>query len=82
MVTQPSSHGIEVKILDGGADALIATKIPIVARPFLPKPKRRLPTSLLNRAYDIVAAIRHRLFRRPREACPILPPDLRDRFGS
>ncbi len=43
---------------------------------------RLVPTALLDRAYDVVAATRHRLFRRPGQACPILPPDLRDRFGN
>jgi len=43
---------------------------------------RLVPTALLDRGYDLVAAIRHRLFRRPQAACPILPDELRDRFGS
>lgn len=43
---------------------------------------RLVPTAFLDRAYDLVAAIRHRLFRRPQEACPILSRELRDRFGS
>ena len=41
---------------------------------------RIVPVALLDRAYDAVAAIRHRLFRRPTEACPVLPGDLRERF--
>ena len=43
---------------------------------------RLVPTALLDRGYDLVAAIRYRLFRRPQEACPILPGELRERFGS
>ena len=39
-----------------------------------------LPSALLDRAYDAVARIRKRLFASPKDACPILPPDLRRRF--
>ena len=39
-----------------------------------------IPRVVTDAVYDGVARIRHRLFRRPREACPILPADLRDRF--
>lgn len=46
--------------------------ISIVMRP-VPRPVRDF-------AYDLVARWRYRLFRRPSEACPILPPDLRSRF--
>ena len=30
--------------------------------------------------YDQIARIRHRLFRRPQDSCPIVPTHLRDRF--
>jgi predicted DCC family thiol-disulfide oxidoreductase YuxK len=39
-----------------------------------------VPARLADAAYDLVARLRHRLFHRPPEACPILPSDLRDRF--
>jgi predicted DCC family thiol-disulfide oxidoreductase YuxK len=39
-----------------------------------------LPGDLLDRAYDGVARIRKRLFASPKDACPILPADLRRRF--
>ena len=39
-----------------------------------------LPTSLLDAAYDAVARVRHRLFAKPKEACPLVPPHLRARF--
>jgi predicted DCC family thiol-disulfide oxidoreductase YuxK len=39
-----------------------------------------LPSALLDRAYDGVARVRKRLFATPKDACPILPPDLRKRF--
>ena len=39
-----------------------------------------LPGALADRLYDAVARMRRRLFRRPREACPSLPPRLRARF--
>ena len=41
-----------------------------------------VPRSLLDRPYDFVAGIRYRLFARPKEACPMLPPDLRKRFSA
>jgi predicted DCC family thiol-disulfide oxidoreductase YuxK len=39
-----------------------------------------LPGALLDRLYDFVARVRSRLFAAPKEACPILPADLRTRF--
>jgi predicted DCC family thiol-disulfide oxidoreductase YuxK len=39
-----------------------------------------VPRPLLDRLYDAVAALRHRLFRRPTESCPLLPASLRARF--
>lgn len=41
-----------------------------------------LPAGLRDAAYDFVARVRHRLFRRPAEACPLVPPALRERFES
>jgi len=41
-----------------------------------------VPTRLQDAAYDLVARIRHRLFARPKQACPILPAHLRDRFAA
>jgi predicted DCC family thiol-disulfide oxidoreductase YuxK len=38
------------------------------------------PTGLADWGYDRVAAIRHRLFKRPTEVCPLVPDDLRSRF--
>jgi predicted DCC family thiol-disulfide oxidoreductase YuxK len=39
-----------------------------------------LPARLRDRLYDGVARIRHRLFARPGELCPLMPPSLRARF--
>jgi predicted DCC family thiol-disulfide oxidoreductase YuxK len=39
-----------------------------------------LPGALADRLYDAVARVRRRVFRRPREACPSVPPILRARF--
>ena len=41
-----------------------------------------VPRVLRDPAYDFVARIRYRLFARPKEACPMLPPDLRARFSA
>ena len=41
-----------------------------------------VPRSLRNVVYDFIARIRYRLFTRPKEACPMLPPDLRKRFSA
>ena len=41
-----------------------------------------VPLALRDRAYDLVAGVRHRLFSAPDEACPLLPPDLRARFDE
>lgn len=40
----------------------------------------QLPVALLDRAYDAIAHVRHRLFARPEEACPIAPRELRSRL--
>jgi len=39
-----------------------------------------LPRFIRDGIYNAVAAVRHRLFTRPKEACPMLPPTLRSRF--
>ena len=39
-----------------------------------------VPRPFRDRVYDGVARVRHRLFRRPDDACPTLPPRLRARF--
>ncbi|HEX9759606.1 MAG TPA: DCC1-like thiol-disulfide oxidoreductase family protein [Candidatus Acidoferrales bacterium] len=41
---------------------------------------RVIPATLRDAAYDFIAAIRYRLFARPKDACPLLPPHLRQRF--
>jgi predicted DCC family thiol-disulfide oxidoreductase YuxK len=40
----------------------------------------RIPRPLRDTAYDLVAANRKRFFAKPAEACPLLPPRLRERF--
>jgi predicted DCC family thiol-disulfide oxidoreductase YuxK len=39
-----------------------------------------IPLAILNASYDLIARIRHRLFARPEDICPILPAHLRARF--
>lgn len=39
-----------------------------------------VPRPLRDAAYDFVARIRFRLFDRPDDACPLVPPHLRGRF--
>jgi predicted DCC family thiol-disulfide oxidoreductase YuxK len=39
-----------------------------------------VPGSLRDRGYDAVAQVRHKLFRRPEGACPLIPDHLRERF--
>jgi predicted DCC family thiol-disulfide oxidoreductase YuxK len=39
-----------------------------------------VPAALLDALYDRVAAVRHRLFAPPADACPVVPAHLRDRF--
>jgi predicted DCC family thiol-disulfide oxidoreductase YuxK len=39
-----------------------------------------VPRGMRDAGYDGVARVRHRLFRRPIEACPVTPPELRKRF--
>ena len=43
---------------------------------------RAIPRPLRDWAYDGVARIRKRLFAAPKEACPLLPRHLRDRFEA
>ena len=42
----------------------------------------RVPTRLADAAYDAIARARHRVFRRPDEACPLMPAYLRERFDA
>lgn len=39
-----------------------------------------VPKRLQDAAYDVIARVRYRLFAKPKDACPILPPHLRARF--
>ena len=39
-----------------------------------------IPRSLRDLGYDGLARIRHALFRRPDDACPVMAPQLRARF--
>ena len=39
-----------------------------------------VPRGLRDRIYDGIASIRHQLFDEPKEACPLMPPELRERF--
>jgi predicted DCC family thiol-disulfide oxidoreductase YuxK len=39
-----------------------------------------IPRPMANRGYDLVARARHRLFKKPDGACPMVPPELRSRF--
>ena len=39
-----------------------------------------VPRVIRNAMYDGVARIRYRIFGRTKDACPMVPPDLRSRF--
>jgi predicted DCC family thiol-disulfide oxidoreductase YuxK len=39
-----------------------------------------LPMRVSNGGYDFIARVRHRIFKRPADACPLLPAELRARF--
>ena len=39
-----------------------------------------IPRPLRDLGYDLVAKVRHRLFKKPDDACPIVPQELRGRF--
>jgi predicted DCC family thiol-disulfide oxidoreductase YuxK len=41
-----------------------------------------LPRGIRDLGYDGIARIRHRLFSRPTDACPVTPPTLRTRFDD
>jgi predicted DCC family thiol-disulfide oxidoreductase YuxK len=43
---------------------------------------RVIPVSLRDRLYDAIARARHRWFKKPETACPLMPPELRGRFRS
>ena len=38
------------------------------------------PRPWLDRTYDAIARIRHRLFAKPQDACPVAPREIRARF--
>lgn len=48
--------------------------------PWLGTALRILPPFLRDSGYDAVAKVRHRLFKRPEGACPLVPAALRERF--
>jgi len=47
---------------------------------FLGRLLRIVPRCVRDAGYDGVARVRHHFFRRPDDACPVTPPELRARF--
>jgi predicted DCC family thiol-disulfide oxidoreductase YuxK len=43
---------------------------------------RLFPRPLRDFVYDRVAAVRHKLFARPADVCPVIPAHLRARFDD
>jgi predicted DCC family thiol-disulfide oxidoreductase YuxK len=43
---------------------------------------RLCPRPLRDFVYDRVAGVRHKLFARPADVCPVIPAHLRDRFDA
>jgi predicted DCC family thiol-disulfide oxidoreductase YuxK len=41
-----------------------------------------VPRALRDALYDFIARVRYRIFGRTKEACPLMPPDLRSRFRA
>lgn len=41
---------------------------------------RLVPRPVRDTGYDLVASVRHRLFKKPSDACPMIPRELIDRF--
>ncbi|MEC9398364.1 MAG: DCC1-like thiol-disulfide oxidoreductase family protein [Myxococcota bacterium] len=39
-----------------------------------------VPRQVRDTIYDLIAMVRHKLFEKPEEACPIAPPQIRGRF--
>jgi len=82
-VEMPDS--IVVLTADGTLLARSAAVLHILER--IDGPWRRLaellglvPRAVLDLGYDAIARVRYRVFRRPAEACPVTPPELRARF--
>ena len=45
-------------------------------------PGEPVPRPLRDVAYDFVARVRYRIFGKTKEACPLMPPELRSRFSA
>ena len=43
---------------------------------------RMVPRTLADAFYDLIASLRHRLFREPADACPMLTDEQRKRFDA
>jgi predicted DCC family thiol-disulfide oxidoreductase YuxK len=41
-----------------------------------------IPRSVRDSVYDFVASVRHKIFRRRDDLCPLVPPDIRIRFDA
>ena len=41
-----------------------------------------VPRPIRDAVYNFIARVRHRLFRRPQDTCPLVPPELRSRFDD
>lgn len=39
-----------------------------------------IPRQIRDSSYDAIARVRHNFFQRPTEACPLMPPEMRERF--
>jgi predicted DCC family thiol-disulfide oxidoreductase YuxK len=63
------SDAVRVLLLQlGGPWRTLGVLLGIVPRPFS------------NWVYDLIAKIRHRLFKKPEDVCPVVPAELRHRF--
>jgi predicted DCC family thiol-disulfide oxidoreductase YuxK len=43
---------------------------------------RLVPRAIRDAVYDGIAAVRHRVFAAPQASCPLVPPNLRERFAA
>jgi predicted DCC family thiol-disulfide oxidoreductase YuxK len=67
-------------LMKSDAALYVASRLKHPLAPLASLVRALVPRVVRDSIYDFIASIRHKLFKKPEEACPLLPAHLRRRF--